>query len=464
MSLNWKIELSLDSRPRNPMPFLVISLLLHGAVLFGLENYWHQRKANQTLQTKAEELIPIKFIELPPEQVAVTPPVTTKQRASTNSRGSGEAPPKAPSATRALDASSTSLLPSQKPSLTQSKLSTPPRPPQPSKLPQQPPQAPPVTPLSPTAGNQNTSPPVTTAPPAPISASSNQVLRPNPRPVEARPSSQPQSSPSVAPPVPKLSASSSQVLRPNPRPVEARPSSQPQSSPSAAPPVPKLSASSSQVLRPNPRPVEARPSSQPQSSPSAAPPAPISASSSQVLRPNPRPVEARPSSQPQSSPSAAAAPPAPKLSASSSQASRQNASVLGGPVSINNRDSVGENGNNLANAGRIGADSQGVDALKDANLGPYLDGLRQEVIQQWNPERPDSSKQTIVSFAINRTGEVRDLRILQPSGSTILDQAALQAVQRSSPFKPLPRSYSKTLLNIHFKFNINVRGQLELTK
>ena len=432
MSLNWKIQLSLDNRPRNPMPFLVISLLLHGAVLFGLENYWHQRKANQTLQTKAEELIPIKFLELPPEQVAVTPPVDTKQRASTNSRGGGEAPPKLPSATRALDASSARLLPSQKPSLTQAKSSTPPpSPPQPSKLPQQSPPAPPATPLSPTAGNQNASPPVAAAPPAPkVSASSSQPSRQNPRPVEGRPAnSQPQSSPSAAPPAPKLSASSSQLLRPNPRPVESglALNSQPQSSPSAAPPAPKLSASSSQLLRSNPRPGEGRPNSQPQSSPSAAPPAP-------------------------------------KLSASSSQPSGQNASLLGGPVSLNSRDSTGEYGGNLANAGRIGTDSQGVDALKDANLGPYLDGLRQEVVQQWDPERPDSSKQTIVSFAINRTGEVNNLRILQSSGSTNLDQAALQAVQRSSPFNPLPRSYSKPLLNIHFKFNINVRGQLELTK
>ena len=140
-----------------------------------------------------------------------------------------------------------------------------------------------------------------------------------------------------------------------------------------------------------------------------------------------------------------------QMRASARQQQRQSASLLGGPL-VANSGSTG-NSTQLSNANRLALGSPGVDASKEANLGPYLDRLRQQVKQQWHPVVYQSSAHTIIGFAVSRTGEVSDLRILKPSGSALIDQAELQAIQRAAPFAPLPDDYRPTALIIQFNFN-----------
>jgi periplasmic protein TonB len=48
----------------------------------------------------------------------------------------------------------------------------------------------------------------------------------------------------------------------------------------------------------------------------------------------------------------------------------------------------------------------------------------------------------IVSFTLDREGQLIDSQVKQTSGSAILDQAAIELVKRSQPFPPLPSDYS----------------------
>ncbi len=153
--------------------------------------------------------------------------------------------------------------------------------------------------------------------------------------------------------------------------------------------------------------------------------------------------------------------PMPKVTSTSSRSLRQSASLLGGPVRLASHAFTGSSRDNIQNSNRLGAGFQGVDARQDIDLGPYLDALRQQVAHHWHPEASHSSEQTIVGFSISRTGQVTDIRILRSSGSTLTDQAAVTAVERASPFGPLPEGYRAEQLNIHFRFNINLFGQLE---
>lgn len=410
MSLNWKLRLSLDDRPDDLILFLVISLLLHGAVFLGLGIYWHQLA--QTLQTKPETVLPIKFMELPPDRPAVMPPSDTKQKAANNSKAGGSR------VSSGAKSSSTSATNSNRPTTTPpaaltSSSSSIPSPSQPqSELPQQRPSVPAVTPLA------VTTEPKTDVTPERLKPSASELLRPD-----------------TVPPV-----VSSTVPTPSNKPVALN--NQPNSSPPTVPSTPKPSSSSNQSQRSN------------SVSPIASSTVPTPNSSRTALN-----------NQPSNSSSKPKAPSAPKPSSSSNsnQSQRQNSSLLGGPVSLASRDFAG-NGNDSANASSVGDGPQGVDALKDVNLGPYLDRLRQKVAQRWHPETPKSSSQTIVSFAVARTGNVDNLRVLQSSGSSKIDQAALQAVQRAAPFNPLPETYPAALLNIQFKFNISVNGQLDLSR
>ncbi len=138
------------------------------------------------------------------------------------------------------------------------------------------------------------------------------------------------------------------------------------------------------------------------------------------------------------------------------------ASRLGGSMSVSSRNFNGNYQAALPNSNRFNRGAEGIDARRDVDMGSYLMQLQQRVGQQWIPGLTENSRQTVVYFAVSRSGQVSGLRIVRPSGSSITDSAALSAVSRAAPFAPLPTGYPKSYINIRFTFNINVSGQLEL--
>lgn len=91
-------------------------------------------------------------------------------------------------------------------------------------------------------------------------------------------------------------------------------------------------------------------------------------------------------------------------------------------------------------------------------LGWYADLLRQRIGEKWRTQDVDPRLQTapivIVSFRILRSGEARDIRVIQTSGNYSLDQSALRAVQEASPFRPLPDEFKRDVANIEFQFKL----------
>ncbi|HCF26950.1 MAG TPA: hypothetical protein DEV81_07010 [Cyanobacteria bacterium UBA11049] len=138
------------------------------------------------------------------------------------------------------------------------------------------------------------------------------------------------------------------------------------------------------------------------------------------------------------------------------------ASRLGGAISVSGRDSKGNYQAALPNSNRFNRGTQGIDARRDVDMGSYLMQLQQRVRQQWIPGLTQNSRRTVVYFAVSRSGQVRGLRVVRPSGSSVTDSAAVGAISRAAPFAPLPSGYSQNYINIRFTFNINVSGQLEL--
>ncbi|MEH1834239.1 MAG: TonB family protein, partial [Nostoc sp.] len=140
------------------------------------------------------------------------------------------------------------------------------------------------------------------------------------------------------------------------------------------------------------------------------------------------------------------------------------ASLLGGTVSVSSRNF---NGNFLAalpNSNRDNQAPSGIDASsQDIDMTSYYNQLKQQVEQQWLPEVTESSRRTVLHFTINRSGQLSNLQLAQTSGFSLTDQAALNAIQRSAPFAPLPTGYTSNHINIQFIFNINVYGQLDLS-
>ncbi|WP_375493939.1 energy transducer TonB, partial [uncultured Nostoc sp.] len=139
------------------------------------------------------------------------------------------------------------------------------------------------------------------------------------------------------------------------------------------------------------------------------------------------------------------------------------ASLLGGTVGVSSQNYRGEQLASVPNSNRDRIGSSGVDASsQDIDITSYLNKLKQRVQQQWLPGMSQSNRRTVLNFTINRSGEVNNLNIVQTSGFRVTDEVALNAIQRSAPFAPLPTGYRKNYIDIEFTFDINVYGELNL--
>ena len=96
-------------------------------------------------------------------------------------------------------------------------------------------------------------------------------------------------------------------------------------------------------------------------------------------------------------------------------------------------------------------------AKKDINFGPYMEDLQRRIKRAWRPPRGNESKRVIVTFKLNRTGQLSDLILKVPSGLDVANKAALIAVQTAAPFPPLPHG-APDIVDIEFTFDYNVFG------
>ncbi|MEN9271008.1 MAG: energy transducer TonB, partial [Thermostichales cyanobacterium HHBFW_bins_127] len=251
---------------------------------------------------------------------------------------------------------------------------------------------------------------------------------------------QPRPAPPPPPPVPPP---------PPPRPVERSiAQATPQPTPTPAPPAPP-------VPRPSPAATPA-----PVSTPAPTPPTtPAPVAQAPATSPELSPVQPAPQQRP-SDPNqlAALAPAAP--AAPSQRAS--DASQLGEVALSPSQGADGRTQSGLANPTQSApGDRPSVAARADVDWGPYLARLQRRVERNWIPGQTGQSLRTVVIFSIGRNGELRNLRLGRSSGNSLTDEAALNAIQRSAPFEPLPSGYDGDSVQINFTFDINVLGQMQ---
>jgi periplasmic protein TonB len=95
-------------------------------------------------------------------------------------------------------------------------------------------------------------------------------------------------------------------------------------------------------------------------------------------------------------------------------------------------------------------------ALKGLDLSQYLAGMEGKVKPNWNPSFRQDERTTVLTFNIEKDGQVTRLKISQSSGADEADREALEAVQKSAPFDPLPANFPLENLEITFSFNIHI--------
>ena len=81
----------------------------------------------------------------------------------------------------------------------------------------------------------------------------------------------------------------------------------------------------------------------------------------------------------------------------------------------------------------------------------YFSRVQNKIDRLWVATRSrGDGASAIVLFNIQKNGTIRDVRMEQPSGDWIFDQAALRAVQEASPLPPLPPGLMTQV--VHYRF------------
>lgn len=147
--------------------------------------------------------------------------------------------------------------------------------------------------------------------------------------------------------------------------------------------------------------------------------------------------------------------PAPQFSTTRTAGSRSLASN-------SSKGGMGSGGYGTGNMGNPGpgnpSGAPGIDAIKSPQWGPYMRELEAKIKRNWHPPKGDQSKRVVLLFKIGKRGELLSVKVLKPSGSQANDQAAVQAVQMSAPFRALPPEFTNPSVEIEFTFDYNVLG------
>jgi TonB family protein len=104
-----------------------------------------------------------------------------------------------------------------------------------------------------------------------------------------------------------------------------------------------------------------------------------------------------------------------------------------------------------------------VDVLSDTqglDLTPYLRLNTHFIQHNWRKltttdviGSSHSLNDLVLEFTVSRDGSLNDAKLAQPSGDSALDQAALDALRRSSPFQELPSDYAGQSLALRVRLH-----------
>lgn len=96
-----------------------------------------------------------------------------------------------------------------------------------------------------------------------------------------------------------------------------------------------------------------------------------------------------------------------------------------------------------------------VTAAREPDFSLYMSRLQALIKRRWFPPRHPMANHVKAVFDVSRDGTMSGLRLVRSSGITIIDRAALEAINSAAPFPPLPE-YSPPSVTIEFSFDYNV--------
>ena len=177
----------------------------------------------------------------------------------------------------------------------------------------------------------------------------------------------------------------------------------------------------------------------------------------QVAQPTTAPVTAAPKMGGGSAGGKGSGSSAPSPSFSASRSGSSSGSYGGGNGRFSN--SYGTGSGNVGNPGPGNPKgAPGIDAIKEPDFGPYMKELQRRIKMNWDPPKGNESKRVILLFTISRDGRLLNIQVSKSSGLKAADDAAVNAVKLTAPFRPLPPEFRGNSVDIQFTFDYNVLG------
>jgi TonB family protein len=88
--------------------------------------------------------------------------------------------------------------------------------------------------------------------------------------------------------------------------------------------------------------------------------------------------------------------------------------------------------------------------------GDYVENFQKSIRKNWHPPYQPKSTRAVAFFYVDQKGNITKLRMKKSSGTPMLDESILKAVQSSNPLAPPPRNPDRKLIPVEMVFNYNV--------
>lgn len=100
-------------------------------------------------------------------------------------------------------------------------------------------------------------------------------------------------------------------------------------------------------------------------------------------------------------------------------------------------------------------------ANDNPDFGPYMKRLNKQIKADWNENQTivPSGLKFIAKFRIDKKGNISNIMTKKTSGNNTFDQEALSSITESSPFEPLPSSYTGSSIDVEFKFESKFKSR-----
>ncbi|MDX9746763.1 MAG: TonB family protein [Syntrophales bacterium] len=94
--------------------------------------------------------------------------------------------------------------------------------------------------------------------------------------------------------------------------------------------------------------------------------------------------------------------------------------------------------------------------LVNTHYKPYLVKIKKRIERFWGYPSAAAARRiegtAMILFSVAADGALDSIMITTSSGSALLDQGTISAIQSASPFEPLPPAYGLSKLNIQASF------------